>query len=523
MEPVRLSSFVCAKPRPKSPQAPNSKRLPPRAGKTPRLPVSVHQTASQAVIGNMDLFVLIAEQTTDTGTLLHLLEACETGRQVVKQMPVSMITALLDLLPLEIRQMAVAILALESIKLNDSAERETFVNTYLGHSDEPLPILSDPVKAFFQVRDIVAEVSTFEPLYVDSCKRNLDKIQTLTVARLPPHLPCQYRDVPRPSWRWDGENLTEISSKSEWDPSGERANLGHRAATPNLFRLPTHPHETYRIKRSFWRFELFYRLFPEVPTRETGNDIELNQDRNAFLARLQQWECAEVASIVPFLFRLLEPIYHPGIFHNHAIHLKRSQLQWNSFLPQAPAEETIRFKGEPSARLNAESRRKKLSFASCVGKEWDECSRLDFPGLDGTMVGERATKRSQQKWLARQVSRGLGHVFACHQQFIHDEGKVFSNPYQIPRYEPSQFHQAPAEAFMRWHYKPYREIELEDRRLKAAVAKHSRKWTDTPEAHVPSTCWPLIRREHWFVPEDRLHLVDTGFIFWCSRTRDEGL
>lgn len=521
MEPVRLSSFVCAKPRPKSLQSPTRDGLPPRPGKTPRAPVAPHRMALQAVIENVDLLVLIAEQTTDTGTLLHLLEACETGRQVVKQMPVSMITALLDLLPLEIRQMAVAILALESIKLNDSAERETFVNTYLGHSDEPLPILSHPVKAFFQVRDIVAAVSTFEPLYVDLCKRNLDKIQTLTLATVPPYFPYQYRDVSRPSWRCDGENLTEISSEFEGDPSGEQANLRHRTAKPNPFRLPTHPIETYRIKRSFWRFELFCRLFPEVPTMETGNEVELNQDKKVYLARLQEWECEEVSSIIPFLFRLLERIYDPAVFRNQATHLKRSQLQWNSFLSQAPAEETVRFKGEPSAQLHAEYWRKKISFASCVGEEWDECPRLDFPGLEGMMVGERATKLSQQKWLAHQVSRGLGHIFACHQQFIHDEGKVFPKHYPIQRYEPSQFYKAPAEAFLRWHYMPYGEIEIEDCRPGKAVAKHSRQWSDMPEAHVPGACWSWISREHWFAANDRLHLVNTGYIFWCSKNQDE--
>ena len=148
MEPVKLSSFVYAKPRPKSPQTPTNKYLPPRAGQTSRVPVFPHRTASQTVIGNVDLFVLVAEQTTDTVTLLNLLEACETGRQAVKQMLISMISALLNLLPLEIRQMAVAILALESIKLSNSAERETFIKTYRGDSDERLPMLSDPVERY---------------------------------------------------------------------------------------------------------------------------------------------------------------------------------------------------------------------------------------------------------------------------------------------------------------------------------------------------------------------------------------
>ena len=303
------------------------------------------------VIGSMELVVLIAEQTTDTLTFLDLLEAWETGRQIVKQMPVSMISALLNLLPLEIRQLAIAILALESIKVKHTAERESFINTYLGHSDEPLPILSDPVKAFFHIKAIVAAVETFEQLYIDSCKRDLEKIHSLTLASLPRYLPYKYHPVLRPCWRW--EELT-VMSYNLVDP-GELANLQHLATLPNPWRLPAHPIETYRIKRAFWRFELFCRIFPEVPSMEAGNDVELDQDRKIYLARLQQWECEEVASVVPFLFRLLERIYDPSVLCNQANHLKRSQLQWNSFLSQAPAEETIPIREERSPWQNAES------------------------------------------------------------------------------------------------------------------------------------------------------------------------
>ena len=126
-----------------------------------------------------------------------------------------------------------------------------------------------------------------------------------------------------------------------------------------------------------------------------------------------------------------------------------------------------------------------------------------------------------QKWLAHQVSRGLGHIFRCHQQLIHDEGKVFSKHYPIRRYEPSQFYKAPAEAFLRWYYWSYGEIEVEDHRLEATVAKHSRYWSDVPEADMPSTCWALIKRERWFAANDRLLQAEIGYIFWDSRSRDE--
>ena len=150
----------------------------------------------------------------------------------------------------------------------------------------------------------------------------------------------------------------------------EGKNRAWRSATiPNPWRLPAHLIETYRIKRSFWGFELFCQLFPKVPTMETGNDFELSQDRKVYLARLQQWECEAVASIVPFLFRLLERISDPADFRNQANHLKISQWQWNSFLSQAMAEETICINEELSPWQNAESWRKRLSFAACVCEE----------------------------------------------------------------------------------------------------------------------------------------------------------
>ena len=451
MEPVELPSLVCAKPEPMSrPKTPTNKFHPPLAVETPRVPVSPHRTASDIVIGNVDLVVLIAEQITDTQTLLNLLEAWETGRQIVKQMPMSMITALLNLLPLEIRQMAIAILTLESIKLSNTAEREAFINTYLGHSDEPLPILSDPVKAFFQIKDIVAAVETFEPLYIDSCKRDLETIHALTLASRLRYLPYKYQPDRRSSWR----RKDLIDSSYNLVAPDERADLQHLATLPNPWRLPPHPIETYRIKRSFWRFELFCRLFPEVPSMETGNDVELDQDRKAYLARLQQWECEEVASIVPFLFRLLERIYDPAVFRNQASHLERSQFQWSSFLSQAPAEETIPIKEEPSPWQNAESWQKRLSFAACVCEEWEECSALGCPGHDGRFLGKSVNELNQQKWLAHQVSKGMRHIFACHQQFIRDEGKVISKHYPIRCYEPWQFYRAPVEVFLRWHWSP---------------------------------------------------------------------
>ena len=68
---------------------------------------------------------------------------------------------------------------------------------------------------------------------------------------------------------------------------------------------------------------------------------------------------------------------------------------------------------------------------------------------------------------------------------------------------------------------PGGEIEEEENRLEGTVAKHSRQWSDISEAHVPSTCWALIRKTSLFNANDRLHQVDTGYIFWNARKKDE--
>lgn len=55
-----------------------------------------------------------------------------------------------------------------------------------------------------------------------------------------------------------------------------------------------------------------------------GNGIEMKHDRRLYLAKLQVWECRELASVVPFLFRILERIYDPPVFRNESNHLTRS-------------------------------------------------------------------------------------------------------------------------------------------------------------------------------------------------------
>lgn len=191
MKPPSLSSFTCAKPRSRSPHLQGDERAPLPDTNTSRLPSFAKKatTASQRVLRNVDLFVLIAEKITNTSALLDLFEACETARQAVEQWPKTMMVVLLNTLPLEIHQMAFAILALKSVKLSNSAERARFINSYLSHSDQPAPMLSDPIRAFVELRDIAAAVETFTPLYINTCMENLETIEAERLASNPPYLP----------------------------------------------------------------------------------------------------------------------------------------------------------------------------------------------------------------------------------------------------------------------------------------------------------------------------------------------
>ena len=464
--------------------------------------------------------MLIAEKTTDTATLLHLFEACETARQAVEQLPKSMITALLGTLSLETRQTAVAILALGSAKLSNSAERASFINTYLGHSDEPLPKLLNPLKAFLQLRDIAAAVDTLTPMYVSACMKKLEGIEAARLASRPSYLPMDYDRCSRPCWRWDNDEAKTLIYDWESDPTGGRARrayLQHLAKAPYPWQSPIHPIENYRIQRALWRFELFCQLFPEKPTMGTGNNVELNEDRRRYLSRLQRWECEEVASIVPFLFRILERIYDPAVFRNQAAHVKRSKIQWKSFLAQAPAKKPIGCNDKPSERQNECDWEKELRFAAHGGLE--EYWRLNKTGPEDNILNERTAELGHRKWMAHQVSKGLRHVLACHQQYVHDHGEVFSRHYPIQRYEPSLLYNAPAEAFLRWHYRLWGQSALDDYRLELTITKHIRQWEDMPEAHLSSWCWDSTGSD--FMMHVTLNLREVGYVFWDARSKKD--
>lgn len=496
MKSTNISSFPCTKPPSKHSHVSSPQRALPLAANTPK-----HLSSAQCVLRNVDLFMLIAENIEVTGTLLNLFEACATANQALDQMPKSMIVALLNTIPLEMHQMALAILHLESTQLTNSAERATFISTYLGHSDEPLPKLKNPVKAFTQLRDVAAAVETLTPLYVSACMENLERAEAERLASDHQCIPERYcSSIDRPTWRYDGDDAMNFAYNWERDPLAD---------TPYPWRSPAHAIETHRIQRAFWRFDLFCRLYPETPSMSTGNDAKLNADQRNYLARLQKWECEEVASVIPFLFRILERIYDPAIFRDQTNHIKRSKLQWASFLAQAPVNEAKRY-DKPSDRQNEDDWEAELTFGESAG--------LGPRGPKGNSLYGVAVNLGHQKWLAHQVSRGLTHILTCHQQYVHDEGKVFARHYPVQRYDPWQFYNAPVEALLRWWYRPCGSLPSDDYDLDRDTTKHVRQWEDLPEANSPSRCWSLIG--YGIQMYHSLNLRDVGFVFWDSRDKE---
>ena len=518
MKPIRPSSLPCAKSQATSQIASTDEAAPQLDTKSSKLPSSVQPTATavQRVFRDINLIVLIAEKITDTITLFEFLEVCETGRQALQQMPNVIITALLNTLPLELRQNAIAILALQLFKLSNSPERTRFVTRYLGHSDEPIPKLPNPLWAFVQLKEIATAVETFTPLYIAACMDEFGKLEAARLATYPPWPPLD--DMP--FWKLDVDEVLNNLPFDSNDPAVSKSVLSylqHNSNSPYPWHYPAHSIEKYRIQRAFWRFELFCRLFPEKPTMEKGNNIELMHNRRLYLARLQVWECRELASVVPFLFRILERIYDPPVFRNETNHITRSRFQWRSFLAQAPKRSIDNFSKQTSWQ-NERNWERALRFPVHGGQE--RYFRLGSTGPDGNHLSERVAELSQQKWLAHQVSEGLGHIFACHRQYLHDKGDVIPGRYPIQHYEPSLLYNAPAEAFSRWKHGPNGDVDLNDFILEGAVTHHVRQWADMPQAHMPSHSWRL--RSPYLTPPNALRLRAVGYVFWDARNKRFG-
>ncbi|CAF9940042.1 MAG: hypothetical protein ALECFALPRED_008409 [Alectoria fallacina] len=250
----------------------------------------------------------------------------------------------------------------------------------------------------------------------------------------------------------------------------------------------------------------------------SGNDLELNEDRRKYISRLQEWELEEVViSVVPFIFRVLRRMYDPAVFRNRANHIKRSKLQWKSFLAQAPAKIPKSLNDTPSDWQKYCDWEHELNLGVLGGLE--EYLELHHDSPDGYVHYGSVAELSHRKWVAHQISTGLRHVLVCHQRYLHDQGEVFSGHYPIQRYEPSQSYIAHAEAFHRWHYRRWGQSAVDDYRFELIITKHIRQWEDMPEAHLSSWCWDSIGAD--LLMHVTLNLREVGYVFWDARnTKD---
>ncbi len=77
--------------------------------------------------------------------LINLIEINNAAGHSSEQRPILMIQLTVQSMPGEIRQLAIALLALQSDKAEDSQGRDHFIQRYLGHRDESTPSIAQPL------------------------------------------------------------------------------------------------------------------------------------------------------------------------------------------------------------------------------------------------------------------------------------------------------------------------------------------------------------------------------------------
>lgn len=407
---------------------------------TPKAPPN----AGQRVLKSSDVMVPITGLIDDRLSLLNLLQICEAEGHVSERWPLLLlINRILSTMPLESQQMAVGMVALHEVDTRDPSARASFINTYLGHTDSPLPTIPNLLAAFTELRVACHAIEVIKPLYIQACMARLDHIEAVR-AHGPGNRSKKFgflsggvRVMPRPwryHWRWAGDY--RISEKDEYPDINpqweERSRFKKLDATPHRWRLPVQPSELYRIERAFWRVHLFCKLFPERPTMDTGNDESLALDRKMFLARLQDWEYEEMASVLPLLSTILEDVYKLAVYRNPKHHNEKSLASLETWKAQNGPD--------PESFLHDHI----LHSIVRIRTHYDlPVKRIaeDKPNAQIRWYGDAL----QQKWIAHEVSRGLPHIYRCYKQKLKDGGKVIKRNYPQHRYEPWLFFKAPIE------------------------------------------------------------------------------
>ncbi len=423
--------------------------------------------------------------------------------------------------------MAIAILALHKQDLPDSSARTKFIDTFLGHTDEPVLNVPHLYSAYKDLYRLNEAVKAFTPLYVQWCMKKLDHIEAVRAhgpgnrSRRFGDLSSGVRILRRPyryHWRWNGDRM--IAEREEYpdlNPNWEeRSRAKKLEATPYRWRLPAAQSEIYRIQRAFWRFHLYCKLFGERPTMDTGTDASLSLDRKLYLARLQNWEYEEMASILPFVSTILEAVYKPGVYSDPKVHNVNSLASLEAW------------KAEYGPDSDAEHYDDLLQGQLYIHTHWDcpiKPIARDKPNAQIRWYGDLL----QRKWIAHQVSGGLVRVYRYHIQRLKDAPRIIRRHYPEQLYKPWLFVEAPIEAIMRWrgpwehqYFYPWGANH---------VATHCRTWPDAPEAHEPGYCWRMKRSifggglgygwdNMYCYSSDCRALREVGYFFWDERPEE---
>lgn len=273
------------------------------------------------VLADENLLATIMENVDNVQTLFNLVIGLPTAKVVFERWPSWLLMAALSGLPFELQQLAILYVAL----IQDHVTRASMLpilNGYLrpdnGPSWEPPPAytaltISTSLSAPFEtLRKIAVVFSAVEDLangYVDCSIQFIEICNTAGHEIMRRGRDRNFRPLSQlwnSQYRWGG-----------WYDDGEGDNK------PQPWSLPLRPSEIYRVKRAFWRFEIFAALshephtFPNEKIVGSGTaqtysadalerwDIPQNQDEGArmFLFSLPGWELVEFESIYDYLWR----------------------------------------------------------------------------------------------------------------------------------------------------------------------------------------------------------------------------
>ena len=267
------------------------------------------------VLNDENLLAIVMDNIDDPKTMLNLIRVLPTVKVIFEHRPKQFLTATLASLPSELGQLAVLYITLLEDHLLP-ASTVALLEDYLHNCDttgsallpgafsNPIETLNKLASVWSAIEDLTGGFAESTIMFIEQCKvAKAAGLETLYYER--------------------GHKLRPVSHL--WDPE---ITLEGRPGypfpdKPQPWSLPLRASETHRIKRAFWRLEVFatlsrsaYDFAKESAVRPTTTQIhcrgafeEMAQPQDsdlgmdAFRASLRPSEFAELDSVYDYLWR----------------------------------------------------------------------------------------------------------------------------------------------------------------------------------------------------------------------------